>query len=29
VGAFVDVCTTEGAPSFLDVIRKEAFGSRK
>ena len=29
VGAFVDVRTTEGAPSFLDVIRKEAFGGRK
>jgi putative NADH-flavin reductase len=29
VGAFVDVRTTEGAPSFLDVIRKAAFGGRK
>ncbi|MGW4024287.1 NAD(P)-dependent oxidoreductase [Streptomyces sp. NPDC005009] len=29
VRAFVDVRTTEGAPSFLDVIRKEAFGGRR
>lgn len=29
VGAFVDVRTTEGVPSFLDVIRREAFGGRK
>ncbi|WP_406387347.1 NAD(P)-dependent oxidoreductase [Streptomyces sp. NBC_00887] len=29
VRAFVDVRTTEGIPSFLDVIRKEAFGSGK
>ena len=29
VRAFVDVRTTEGVPSFLDVIRKEAFGGGK
>ncbi|MEU0950008.1 SDR family oxidoreductase [Streptomyces canus] len=29
VGAFVDVRTTVGVPSFLDVVRKEAFGGRK
>jgi putative NADH-flavin reductase len=29
VRAFVDVRTVEGAPSFLDVIRKEALGGRK
>ncbi|MFD4601379.1 NAD(P)-dependent oxidoreductase [Streptomyces sp. NPDC058464] len=29
VRAFVDVRTTEGVPSLLDVIRKEAFGGRK
>ncbi|MFE1858020.1 NAD(P)-dependent oxidoreductase [Streptomyces anandii] len=29
VRAFVDVRTTEGAPSFLDVMRKEALGGRK
>ncbi|MEU2624014.1 NAD(P)H-binding protein [Streptomyces sp. NPDC007157] len=29
VHAFVDVRTSEGVPSILDVIRKEAFGGRK
>ncbi|MFD8810928.1 NAD(P)-dependent oxidoreductase [Streptomyces sp. NPDC059627] len=29
VRAFVDVRTTEGVPSLLDVIRKEAFGGKK
>jgi putative NADH-flavin reductase len=29
VRAFIDVRTSEGVPSILDVIRKEAFGSRK
>lgn len=29
VRTFVDVRTTEGVPSFLDVVRKEAFGGRK
>jgi hypothetical protein len=29
VRSFIDVRTTEGVPSFLDVIRKEAFGGKK
>ncbi|ADI06794.1 NmrA family protein [Streptomyces bingchenggensis BCW-1] len=29
VRAFIDVRTTEGVPSFLDVIRKEAFSGKK
>lgn len=29
VRAFIDVRTTEGVPGILDVIRKEAFGSKK
>jgi putative NADH-flavin reductase len=29
VRAFLDVRTSEGVPSILDVIRKEAFGSKK
>ncbi|WP_149831266.1 NAD(P)-dependent oxidoreductase [Streptomyces tailanensis] len=29
VRAFIDVRTTEGVPSVLDVIRKEAFGGKK
>jgi putative NADH-flavin reductase len=29
VRGIIDVRTTEGAPSFLDVIRKEAFGGTK
>jgi putative NADH-flavin reductase len=28
VRAFIDVRTTEGAPSFFDVMRKEAFGAK-
>lgn len=28
-GAFIDVRTTTGVPSMLDVIRKEAFSGRK
>ncbi|WP_127353992.1 NAD(P)-dependent oxidoreductase [Actinacidiphila soli] len=29
VRAFIDVRTTEGTPSFLDIIRKEAFSGKK